>query len=64
MTIIGIDPGTLLTNQANGLFFDMDYSKLTRAQRYNLRKKGHDVPLLKPGKPSIIGYKSKHQKGK
>lgn len=59
-TILGVDPGALLTNQANGLFFDMDYSKLTRTQRYNLRKKGHDVPLLKPGKPSIIGYKSNH----
>lgn len=37
----------------------MDYLKLTRTQRFNLRKKGHDIPLIRPGKKSIVGYDTK-----
>ena len=39
----------------------MDYSNLTKNQRYVLRKKGHDIPLMPRGKPSIIGYKNNHK---
>ena len=58
MTVIGIDPGKSLTFCGNMTYLLMDFTSLTKSQRYVLRKRGFDVPKLKNGKPSVVGYQN------
>ena len=59
MTIIGIDPGIGLHGNAKHVASGMDYSTLTKNQRYNLRLKGFDIPHMRRGPVAVVGFQTK-----
>jgi len=61
MTTIGIDPGFWLTFMGLASSSMMCHSNLTNQQRYMLRKKGVDIPPMKPGRTPVVGYKNNYQ---